>query len=143
MNTSLITRAAAALLLGSVAVLAQAADVNGSSRAQAQSDVKPMFKPGKPRVWDAVVSDAGVLQRGGAIGASAVNTSGAYQIDFPVDVTQCSFVASLGSVDIGTPASGQAVTARRVGAANSVFVQTTDDAGTRVPRAFHLVVVCA
>ncbi|MBQ0932391.1 hypothetical protein [Ideonella alba] len=146
MNTTLITHAAAALLLGTLTVAAQAADINGSSRdraAASQGDVQPTFRAGRPRVWDAVVSETGVLQRGGATGASALNTTGAYQIDFPVDVSQCTYVATLGSIDVGTPASGQAVTARRVSVPTAVFVQTTDDAGTRVQRAFHVVAVCA
>jgi len=142
MNPSLITRAAAALLLGAVAVLAHAADVNGHSRGGTESPVQAEFKPGKPRVWDAVVSEAGVLSRGSASSASAVNTAGAYQIDFPVDVSQCVYVGNLGSLDIGTPASGQLVTARRNNVPNAVFVQTTDNLNTNVQRAFHLVVVC-
>lgn len=142
MHTSLIIRAAATLLLGSVAVVAQAAEPNGQPRARSDGMVEATFKPGKAHVWTAVVSEAGVLSRGSAIGASAINTTGAYQIDFPVDTTQCTYVANLGSLDIGTPASGQVVTARRNGLPNSVFVQVTDDLGTRVPRAFHLLVAC-
>jgi hypothetical protein len=142
MNTPLITRAAAALLLGTVAVLAQAADINGHSRPGTDAAVQPEFKPGKPRVWDAVVSDTGVLSRGSASSASALNTTGAYQIDFPVDVSQCVYVGNLGSLDVGTPASGQLVTARRVSVPTAVFVQTTDNTSANVARAFHLVVVC-
>ena len=142
MNTSLITRAAAALLLGSVAVLAQAADVNGQASTGGDSAVQVTFKPGKPRVWDAVVSDTGVLSRGSASSAIAVTTTGAYQIDFPVDVSQCVYVGNLGSLDVGTPAAGQLVTARRTGVPNAVFVQTTDNTSANVARAFHLVVVC-
>jgi hypothetical protein len=143
MNTSLITRAAAALLLGSVAILAQAADVNGHARASAEGAVQPLFKPGKPRVWDAVVSDAGVLIRGGALSASAVTATGAYQINMPVDVTQCTYVATLGSTSFGTPLPGMVVTASRVTDATAVFVQTYDAAGAQAARSFHLTVVCA
>jgi hypothetical protein len=74
MSLATLTRIAAALLLGAT-TLAQAADINGGPRDRAvasQGDVQPAFKPGRPRVWDAVVSDTGVLQRGGALSALAL-----------------------------------------------------------------------
>lgn len=136
------------LLLSLLAASAAAqADVNDPSPAQARAaatsgtGLQVLGKPGKPKVWAAVVTDAGAVSRGAATGASLLST-GSYQVDFPVDVTSCIFVASQGTIDTGSQPDGTATTARRSGVPTAVFVRTHDTAGTPTNRSFHLTVTC-
>lgn len=142
---SLSTQVAAlATLLGAAvgsATLAQAADaINGTAAAPSAMIVTPL-KAAKTKVFSAVVSDTGVLQRGSAVGASTLGT-GSYQIDFSQNVSACTFVASQGTTSTGTQPDGTATTAQRAGVATAVFVKTYDTTGTAADRSFHLTVIC-
>ena len=123
------------------------ADDNQPTAAQARaaaatgSGLQVLGKPGKPKVWAAVVSDAGVVSRGAATGASLLAV-GQYQVDFPVDVTSCIFVGSQGTTDAGSLPDGSVTTARRAGVPTAIFVRTFDTAGVAVNRSFHVTVTC-
>jgi hypothetical protein len=123
------------------------ADTNQPTAAQARaaaaagSGLQVQGKPGKPKVWAAVVSDAGLVSRGAATGASLLAT-GQYQVDFPVDVTACIFVGSQGTTDTGSLPDGSVTTARRAGVPTAVFVRTFDTAGLAINRSFHVAAIC-
>ncbi len=93
----------------------------------------------------AVLTDEGVVvrQSGGAVGLRlpAGDGVGRYQIDFNLDITQCAYVATVGSVISGT-VQGQAGVGLLVGTVDTVRVNTTDAGGAPSARSFHLAVVC-
>jgi hypothetical protein len=145
MNHAFLVRATVlSALLAAATSWAGAADLNPANvgPATAAPAARLALKVGKPKVYDAVVSDLGVLQRGSASGASTLG-AGLYQIDFPVDVTACTFVASQGTIGTGSQPDGTATTAQRAGVATAVFVKTHDTTGTTVNRSFHLAVICS
>lgn len=125
------------------AALAQAADINGSATSVHNGGLALTAKLGKPKVYNAVVGPTGVLNRGTATAASKVTGTGFYQVDFPVDVTACSYTASQGTLAAGTQPDGTATTAQRAGVPTAVFVSTYDSAGVAADRSFHLIVVCS
>jgi hypothetical protein len=95
-----------------------------------------------PSTYFAVVKADGTLARGSSGVTSAPLVAGTFEVDFPVDVTGCAYVADLGSPTDGPPASGIAGTASRVLTPNAVFVETRDSAFSLASESFHLVVVC-
>jgi hypothetical protein len=108
--------------------------------------------PGAPgrdatKLW-AVVTAAGALSRSSVPGISAVRSgaagAGAYLVTFPQDVTQCAWIAVIGSPGSGTQ-DGDVEVEGVSGQPNQVFVGTSsrvgDGSGTE-DRGFHLAVFC-
>jgi hypothetical protein len=98
-------------------------------------------------VLSAVVSNpAGAsnatLDRAGQDGTTVTEGPGnAVLVDFGVDVTQCTWVATRGAPDTATEDPGYAQTA--LGNTNNrVEVRTRDEAGAPQDGNFHLVIVC-
>lgn len=96
-------------------------------------------------LW-AVVSSTGSLVRGSA-GVTATQIlpySGDYQVIFPQDVTNCTYVATLGTTgSLGSVPPGVATVAGRNGDADGVFVATYNATGVATNSSFHLVVACS
>ena len=98
------------------------------------------------RLW-AVVTAAGSLSRSGLAGISAAHQgasgSGSYHVTFPQDVSQCAWIAGIGSPVPGTQ-SGTVEVEGVAGQPNQVFVGTFRAPGDPPgdDRAFHLAVFC-
>jgi hypothetical protein len=97
-------------------------------------------------LWAVIGADASLARSSGATGAHKIsdqfNEQGQYEVDFNRDVTQCAYVASRGTIDIGSPSPGLIGATRRDGNPNGVFVETWNPDGVLADSAFHLVVVC-
>jgi hypothetical protein len=90
----------------------------------------------------AVVNSSGSLARSQGTTSAGRVATGSYEVIFSQDVTNCTYVASIGNPDVLTPPDGAIGVARRNGNPNGVFVATRDTAGALADRPFHLVVVC-
>lgn len=138
------TVTAAALATSSLAQASENSRTPAQERAlaaQAGGDFQAQAKPGRPKVWAAVVSETGLVSRGAATGASNLGI-GSFQVDFPVDVSNCIYVANQGTTDVGSQPDGTATTARRLGVPTAVFVKTYDSTGASANRSFHLAAIC-
>ena len=93
-----------------------------------------------PASYWASIDAAGTLHRAVGPASSSRVALGGYQIDFPRDVTNCGYNAT-----VGTPAAGNdtvKIVSPRAGNTNAIFVQTRDSAGVAADRAFYLSVHC-
>src|SRR5437763_5973461 len=90
----------------------------------------------------AVVNTNGTLARSQGTTSSTHLGTGTYEIVFNQDVTQCTYVATLGNPGALTPPAGEIGAASRAGIPDGVFVETRDSAGAAADRSFHLIVVC-
>jgi hypothetical protein len=124
--------------LANAALAAPPADGSASSAERAA--------PGNAAfTYFAVVSKVGRLgRRVGAVSATHLGT-GHYLVDFNLNVSQCSFVATLGRASTAGGAYEQAsyvsVTGA-VGDSNGVFVESRGVRGRLRDRPFHLLVAC-
>lgn len=94
----------------------------------------------------AQVSAAGALNNssgntGGTVTATKLAGTGAYEVSFGRNVSNCAFTGTVGAFDT-SGASGFLRVADRAADANAVFVSTFDVAGAAADRPFQLVVVC-
>jgi len=93
-----------------------------------------------PTLW-AVVTSTGGLPRGfHALFATNLGT-GAYEVIFDRNVTNCAYNATIGDQNSGT-FTGEISAARRTGNVNGVFLITLTSAGASADLPFHLVVHC-
>jgi hypothetical protein len=94
-------------------------------------------------VFAAAVNSGGVIARGvGVDGSNHQGGSALYEIRFTRDVSACFAVASPSDVPGGgttTPPNGEVVTSI---SGSSVFVRTSNSAGTPTDLPFHLIVSC-
>ena len=96
----------------------------------------------------AVVNSDGSLVRGSADTTAGQlfkpGIDGSYEVDFGIDVSQCSLLAGLGRTDAANldPLSGEIGTAYRSGNAEAVYVKTRDSSGAAADRSFHLAAIC-
>ncbi len=97
-----------------------------------------------PRVYEAVVGANAALARGSVGTTSALYSTQAYyyKVLFSADVTNCAFVASLGTTGGGVSAAGFVTTARLASDSKGVFVATYNAAGTLTAESFHLAAIC-
>ena len=84
----------------------------------------------------------GTLARSQGTTSSTHLGTGTYEIVFNQDVTQCTYVATLGNPGALTPPAGEIGAASRAGIPDGVFVENRDSAGAAADRSFHLIVVC-
>jgi hypothetical protein len=90
----------------------------------------------------AVVSATGTLARGaGTTSAGKTPGTGNFEVIFDRDVTNCTFVTSVGGTTTDVP-NGAATATRRSAKANGVFIQTRDLNDNVADKPFHLVVFC-
>lgn len=104
----------------------------------------PDAHAGRPRVWNAKVSSSGSKTGGSALSAAPLPALGIneFEVRFPANVANCTYHATLGSLDAVPVPPGFAITARRAGVPSAVRVSTFAFNGTAVARDFHLIVVC-
>jgi hypothetical protein len=93
-------------------------------------------------VMSAVVGGDGAWARG-TIGTSSLKTAGGtYTVQFPRDVSACTYVATLGDTSTALPPTGSALVSRSGSSSSTVFVETLNTAGSLADAPFHLVVFC-
>ena len=95
-------------------------------------------------VMGAVVKDDGTLNRSTTPGVTSDRVGrGSYEVIFPIDVTACTFVATIGKVNFkGVAPPGFITTVGRFDEPNGVFVKTTNPKKESDNRPFHLTVSC-
>ena len=102
----------------------------------------PAGMPPTAQAFFAVVSSNGVLVRGFQAVSAAQLGTGMYQVLFSHDVTGSAYIGTIGLTgSSGSPTAGQIGVVGRIGAANGVFVQTFNAAGTPTNLAFHLAIL--
>lgn len=92
------------------------------------------------RFW-AIVDTAGAVLRGTNATATKLAV-GQYEVVFSSDVSQCAYLATLGTGNTVNPTLGQIVVAPRTGKPTAVFVKTGTSAGVIADAGFHLGVFC-
>ena len=92
----------------------------------------------------AVVKADGSTARGrGTTSSQHLGVTGEYQVAFTQDVTQCSFVATVGGPGSGiTTLPLTITTATRMGNPNAAFIWIKRTDGTNTDHGFHLVARC-
>lgn len=93
--------------------------------------------------FSAVVGEDGTFVRGiGTSGAQRL-AKGQYEVDFPQDVTACSFTAAIGLPGADAPtAPGMINVAGREGNVDAILVQTFNRTSLAADRGFHVIVKC-
>ena len=140
------------LRLGTIALAVAAVALGTAATADPMLDnayaarVHRAPPPASPHtVYDAVVNKDGKLVHGSS-GTDAFGAEpGAVIVTFPVDITSCVYVASLGrALKSGGNAErgGYVTVVRSSGFADGVFVQTLSPGGAIHARPFHLLVAC-
>jgi hypothetical protein len=103
--------------------------------------------PPPTTLW-AVVNNSnngGTLVRGGTgtLSATALLEPGAFEVVFDRDVSECAYIATLGSPEAGTTSAGMIAVATRLGNPDAVFVETFGEKGKPSgSESFHLAVFC-
>lgn len=93
--------------------------------------------------FSAVVDKDGNFVRGIGTTGAVHRTTGRYEVDFPQDVSTCSFTASTGDTGLDEALKpGMVDVAGRTGIPNAILVQTFDRKGRKSDRAFHVIVKC-
>jgi 3-deoxy-D-manno-octulosonic acid (KDO) 8-phosphate synthase len=143
----LLAGAAAALLLGSVAIVSAAqrgTSNGGAASVEPQSPIGTAV--GSALLWAAINADGSTARSdGGNVGATRKlpGFNGSYEVIFRRNVTGCIYVATIGNAGAGNPLHGSIVVAARAGNVNGVFVETRDSpTGPLSDRPFHLFVNC-
>jgi hypothetical protein len=81
-------------------------------------------------VMSAVVGGDGVWARG-TIGTSSLKTAGGtYTVQFPRDISACTYVATLGDTSTALPPTGSALVSQSGSSSSTVFVETLNTAGS-------------
>jgi hypothetical protein len=93
----------------------------------------------------AVVATDGtfVANKSSGVIGSAKTAGGTYTIQFRREVTNCTYVASLGDTGTALPPVGSALVALSGTNSSTVFVETVNPAGALADASFHLIVFCA
>ncbi len=92
--------------------------------------------------YAATVGSSGLLVRGTRATSAVRTATGRFEIDFADNISQCSWVVSIGGTATTQPTPGYAVVYRSSAATNRLVVRTygTNDAASNLP--FHTIVVC-
>jgi hypothetical protein len=118
--------------------------MSAESAAKAAESLVPAQRAGMPetaQTFFAVVNADGTLARGFQANSSQRLATGQYEVIFAHDLTGSAYVATIGSSQTsGTEPTGEITVVGRAGAANGVFITTTDSAGVFADRGFHLAV---
>jgi hypothetical protein len=92
-------------------------------------------------LW-AVVSAAGNLVRGDDVASTSFETPGAYAVVFDQNVSNCSFLATLGGTGTGVPVPGSVTVAGLDLSPYGVYVTTYNATGVLTNSSFHLTADC-
>jgi hypothetical protein len=93
-------------------------------------------------IWTAVVNDNGTVARTNANVTASRTSTGIYTATFPVDVTACTFSATLQGTDPAGSQTGFVNVGPVSGNANAVTVTTWSVGAAAADRTFHLVAHC-
>jgi hypothetical protein len=94
-------------------------------------------------VLEAQVNADGTLASSDHFGTTSVSLgTGSYQVDFGVNISSCTFVATQGESGVGGAGGAIMGVTDRAGNANAAFVTSRDAAGAGINTAFQMVVVC-
>jgi hypothetical protein len=141
---SVVTLAvAAAAAMASFGIASAAGGLNEGSRAPTAVPATGAGMPPTSQVLFGVVNSNGTLARGFGATAAVRDAVGVYRVTFRQDISGCAFTGTIGlagNVGVSPPGEIQVVTANVNPA--QVFVTTTDSAGARADRGFHLHVAC-
>ena len=123
--------------------VASASDHNNAGGAGDSADA-PRGVLASAFVIGAVVQGDGTLNRSTAPGVTSNHLGkGVYEVIFPLDVTACTFVATIGKVNSsGVAPPGFITTVGRNGEPDGVFVATTNPNKESKNKPFHLTVSC-
>jgi hypothetical protein len=92
----------------------------------------------------AIMSLTGIPFGGNARTAEHDRTTNLYRVEFPSDISACTYTATLAAVQAGTtleqPPAGRITV--QSGGGNNVLVHTFDAAGNAAEEPFHLIVAC-
>ncbi len=114
-----------------------------NSVRESYNEKKPSTSPfDSVKIKGAVVNSDGTLAR--SLGATSSNllATGAYEVVFPQDVSNCIYNATLGEPALENPQTGEIVVGLRRGNSNAVFVGTFNSSGESSNNGFHLTVTC-
>jgi hypothetical protein len=89
----------------------------------------------------ATLASTGSTTRQQNVTSSAKLGTGAYEVIFNQNVSQCTYLATPGSAGGGTPHGHVSIEPRSTNA-NGVFVATANPAGTEADLPFHIAVIC-
>ena len=139
-GTGSLALALMAAALGSTAIANPWTDNTGAPQEYAAPP------PGTPHTtYDIVVNRFGHRVRGSTGTTVFPSTTGHYVAEFPVDVTSCAYVATLGRAtrDGGVDETAGFISAQgSSGFTNGVFVETRGFGNRLRNRPFHLLVAC-
>lgn len=123
---------------------------NGAQGAKGETGLKGdtgaggEMGPEPTSLW-AVVNAKGELVRGGTgtVSATALLEPGDFEVVFNRNVSNCAYIATLGSPEAGATFAGMIAVATRLGNPNAVFVETFAEKGkAAISEPFHLAVFC-
>ena len=120
---------------------------SGSRSAATRSEGPRSESPPEMRTtttdrW-AVVNKDGTLVRGAGVASLARLGTGAYEVIFNKNVSQCVYVAAIGLAVTGiVPPAGEIGVAARGNNQNGVYIRTRNSDGASADRPFHLFVGC-
>jgi hypothetical protein len=93
--------------------------------------------------YTAVVAANGVLKRGDGATSSGKIGTGIYGVDFPIDITYCAVVPTLGETgEKGAVPAGFITVAGLTSDPKGIFIATYNFAGHRKDFPFHVDVAC-
>ena len=114
-----------------------------NSVGQSYNEKKPSAPAfGFVNIKGAVVNSDGTLARSLGATSSSLLATGAYEVVFPQDVSNCIYNATLGEPALENPQTGEIVVGLRRGNSNAVFVGTFNSSGESSNNGFHLTVTC-
>jgi hypothetical protein len=97
--------------------------------------------PSAAALWAVVKGDGGLSRGAGAVSSSQVEP-GRFEVLFNRDVSQCAYIATLGSPGSSLPHAGDIGVSGGAKGVNAVFVRTRSAAGEETGESFHLAVFC-
>ncbi len=139
------TKAAGLVIAGAVSLSLTA--IAGASAPNSSGDTSASAPRGTVTdvlIMGAVVKSDGTLDRATTSGiASAGARKGRYVVTFPMDVSDCTYVATIGKTNsFGVAHPGTITTSGRFHNPSGVFVGTFNVRGEGADRPFHLQVAC-
>lgn len=116
----------------------------GSEPTEPEETDEVLFSTGGggSKILSAVVTNTGTLVRGVRAKSSANLGQGLYEVVFGRNVTQCTYVGTVGLSEPNSPPAGEISVAPRSGNSRGVFIRTSNSAGIPFNSGFHLTVVC-
>ncbi len=94
------------------------------------------------KTYSAIVGAAGVLKLGPAGSSATFLGTGTYEVDFPSDISQCVYTATIGTSPASFLQPAIVTVTPRSGNANGIFVQTFSPAGAAESHPFNIHVQC-